>query len=377
METIKLSLIQHKKSNWIAAQFPASATLNKLFKQSGLATWSHSLTCWLLPSNKTAYTKLLSLCQGIAQIDNSILRQQLIQIQFAKTTLQNIHPINQPFIKAFLQHLQLKAYSSSTIKTYTKEFTTFLKTLGNNDASKLSLEKIKDYLQYCYAVLKLSENSLHSRLNALKFFYEQVLGNKQLFWQIPRPKKPFLLPKVISEEKIMQGLLTIENLKHRTLLLLAYSAGLRVSEVVSLKITDIDSSRMMIHIKAAKGKKDRMATLSKSILPLLRQYYTIYKPKVWLFQGQLAEEHYSERSAQAIFKQAYTTLGLPPQCSFHSLRHSYATHLLENGTDVTYIQKLLGHNHITTTLRYTHVSKKEIGKIESPLDKLLQGKALQ
>jgi site-specific recombinase XerD len=275
-----------------------------------------------------------------------------------------------------IRHLQLKSYSPSTIRTYVNELVQFLVAIKATPAESISTERIKDYLQYCHVKLKLSEATLHSRMNALKFYYEQVLGKEKFFWEIPRPKKPIKLPKVISEEKILKGLMAVENLKHKTILLLAYSAGLRVSEVVKIKITDINSDRMQISIESAKGKKDRMVTLSKVILTLLREYYTIYKPSHYLFEGQIKSEPYSVRSAQLIFKAAYKNLGLPPQCSFHSLRHSYATHLLENGTDITYIQKLLGHNDIKTTLRYTSVTNKDLGKIESPLDKLLRKKGL-
>ena len=247
-----------------------------------------------------------------------------------------------------------------------------LQLLKNKPVSKLTSDEIKRYILYCINTLQLSENTIHSRLNAIKFYFEQVLKQDKIFIEIPRPKKRMILPKVISEEKIIKGLLKIENLKHKALLMLAYSAGLRVSEVVALKITDIDSDRMQITINNAKGKKDRVGTLSKSILEILRTYFITYKPKQWLFEGQYSNEHYSTRSAQIIFKDAYKNLQLPPQCSFHSLRHSYATHLLENGTDISYIQQLLGHNDIKTTLRYTHVSKKEIGKIESPLDKIMR-----
>ena len=202
------------------------------------------------------------------------------------------------------------------------------------------------------------------------------MGREKFFWEIPRPKKAYKLPKVISEEKILEGLLNVENLKHKTLLLLAYSAGMRVSEVVSLRISDINSDRMQISINHAKGKKDRVVTLSKGILPILRDYYIKYKPTGWLFEGANSNEHYTTRSAQQLFKDAYKKLGLPPQCSFHSLRHSYATHLLESGTDISYIQKLLGHNDIKTTLRYAQISKKDIGQIESPLDRVLRKKGL-
>jgi len=212
-------------------------------------------------------------------------------------------------------------------------------------------------------------------MNALKFYYEQVLDREKFFWEIPRTKKRIILPKVISEEKIIKGLLEIENLKHKALLFTAYSAGLRVSEVVSLKVKDIDSDRMQIRVENAKGKKDRMATLAKATLQILREYFIEYKPTNYLFEGQNKYEHLAIRTAQKIFQNAYKSLQLPSSVSFHSLRHSYATHLLENGTDIRFIQELLGHNDIKTTLRYTHVSKKELGKIESPLDKIVRQNA--
>jgi integrase/recombinase XerD len=170
------------------------------------------------------------------------------------------------------------------------------------------------------------------------------------------------------------GLLNIENLKHKALLFTAYSAGLRVSEVVSLKVTDIDSDRMQIRIEAAKGKKDRVVTLAKATLQILREYAREYRPKYYLFEGQNPNERYSTRSAHQVFNNTFKQMGLPKTISFHSLRHSYATHLLENGTDIKYIQELLGHNDIRTTLRYTHVSRKELGKIESPIDQILRKK---
>ena len=161
------------------------------------------------------------------------------------------------------------------------------------------------------------------------------------------------------------------------MLIVAYSAGLRVSEVVKLKITDINADRMQIFIERAKGKKDRMATLGSFTLQLLDEYIRAVKPMTWIFQGQDKSDHISCRSAQSIFKEAYKNLGLPPSISFHSLRHSYATHLLENGTDIKYIQELLGHNDIRTTLRYTHVSIDAIKKIESPLDKIIRKQQLK
>jgi integrase/recombinase XerD len=170
----------------------------------------------------------------------------------------------------------------------------------------------------------------------------------------------------------LKGLMEIKNIKHQAILITAYSAGLRVSEVVKIKLNDVDSDRMQIRVNDAKGKKDRVVTLANATLQLLREYYKEYKPQNYLFEGQFANEPYGKRSAQIIFNNAFKRLNIPKNMSFHTLRHSYATHLLENGTDIKYIQELLGHNDIKTTMRYTHVSKKDLGKILSPIDIILQ-----
>lgn len=206
-------------------------------------------------------------------------------------------------------------------------------------------------------------------VNAVKFYFEKVEGKEKAFYDIPRPKKPFKLPSVLAEEEVMALINGIENLKHRTMVMAGYSAGLRVSEIIGLKIQNIDSKRMIIHIQGAKGKKDRMVPLSKKLLETLRVYYIEYKPKEFLFEGQFGGA-YSARSVQLIMSAAKNKVGIHKKGNVHMLRHSYATHLMEAGTDLRIIQELLGHNSIGTTMLYTHVSKKEIGKIESPLDKL-------
>ncbi|MCA0363010.1 MAG: tyrosine-type recombinase/integrase [Bacteroidetes bacterium] len=173
----------------------------------------------------------------------------------------------------------------------------------------------------------------------------------------------------MSEEQVADLLNSIDNLKHKTMIYLAYSAGLRVSEVINLKVQHIHSARMVINIKGAKGKKDRTVKLSEGILVLLRKYYQTYKPKEWLFEGQYGGQ-YSDRSLQAVFQRAKQQSKIKSDVSFHSLRHSYATHLHERGTDIKLIQELLGHNDIKTTLRYTHVSQRTLEHIKSPFDDL-------
>lgn len=377
---IKASLIQHNNQPCILLNFPYNTLLNKTFKRLEFAKYSNTYKCWYIPQNKALLQTTIAALTTIATIDVSALKQT--PNEAAAKQMQCIKPViakqltehNTKQLGLLLQTLIIKAYSKATITTYKNEFLAFLQTIKTNNADDFTPQRIKDYLQYCFEELKLSENTLHSRMNALKFYYEQVLGRDKFFWEIPRPKKRIILPKVISEEKIVKGLLSISNIKHKVLLMTAYSAGLRVSEVVSIKVADINSDRMQIFIEDAKGKKDRVVPLSKVALDLLRDYYKMYRPKKWLFEGQVKALPYSTRSAQAVFNFYFEKIGVPKYITFHSLRHSYATHLLESGTDIKFIQELLGHNDIKTTLRYTHVSKKSLSKVESPLDKIMRKK---
>ena len=209
-------------------------------------------------------------------------------------------------------------------------------------------------------------------MNALKFYYEQVLKREKLFWEIPRPKKPLLLPKLLNEVEIAKLFNSLGNRKHKAMLFLAYSAGLRVSEIVALKIADIDSIRMQIFVGRAKGKKDRYVNLSPVVLDILRKYIKEYKPRplVYLFESDQTFTAYPTRTVQQIFANAKHKAGIRKEVGVHSLRHSFATHLLEKGTDIKYIKELLGHFNIKTTERYLHVSKKQLVNIVNPFDDL-------
>jgi site-specific recombinase XerD len=225
-----------------------------------------------------------------------------------------------------------------------------------------------------YAMEKegIRENTAHSRLNALKFYFEQVLGRVKFFWEIPRPKRPALLPKLLNETEIARLFNSLGNKKHKAILFTAYSAGLRVSEVVNLKLADIDSQRMQIFVSEAKGKKDRYVNLSPVLLDILRSYVKGCKPKpkVYLFESEQTGTAYPTRTIQQLFSLAKNKAGIRKQVGIHSLRHSFATHLLDKGTDIKYIKDLLGHFNIKTTERYLHVSKKQLVNIVSPFDDL-------
>lgn len=339
----------------IAVYFDRNKTLTDRFRKLKGARWSYSQKVWHLPDNDT------------------------YRIQFGiplKMTGKNvwlqISDVNRQALLRMEQQLQLKGMSLNTCRTYMNEFAQLLYVLKNFPVDNLSVDRLRDYFQYCRNTIKLSENGIHCRINAIKFYFEQVLGREKFFVEIPRPKKHLILPKVVSEERILLVLIDTPNLKHRTILMTAYSCGLRVSEVVTLKTGHVDFDRRQLFLERAKGKKDRYIPLGNYVTELLRAYLNQYNPKGYLFEGQFTGAAYSKRSAQQLFKQAIRRCGLPDHYTFHSLRHSYATHLLDGGTDIRFIKELLGHNNIKTTMRYTHVSQRSLEKIENPLDKIIR-----
>jgi site-specific recombinase XerD len=272
--------------------------------------------------------------------------------------------------------LKGKAYSRSTMTTYRGEMMQLLRLIGKKPVQDLMPDDLKRYMVYLLEKEGISENTAHSRINALKFYFEQVLGREKFFFEIPRPKKQLQLPNVLNERELHRMFTAVTNLKHKAILFTAYSAGLRVSEVVNLKIADIDSERMQIKVEQGKGKKDRYVGLGILLLDVLRAYIRLYepRPRVYLFEGDTPGLPYSSRSAQLVFQLAREKAGVKKEVSFHSLRHSFATHLLEKGTDIRYIKELLGHFSIKTTERYLHVSKAQLISIVNPLDELFKGR---
>lgn len=273
-------------------------------------------------------------------------------------------------LKAYSDVLDLKNYSPNTIRNYNNHFEAFLNNHRNFRPSQITKKQITDYLIDAVRRRKVSASEMNQIVNAVKFFYEKVLNRPRQVYDLPRAKKPFQLPGIFSQKEVKSILNAAENLKHKCILCVAYAGGLRVSEIVSLKIADIDSERMVINIRQSKGRKDRIVMLSEKLLSIMREYYKVYKPKDYLFEGQHGGK-YSSRSIQELLKNIKRKAGVTKKGSVHALRHSFATHLLEGGTDILSIKKLLGHQSLRTTMIYTHVSKEHLSKIQSPLDKLL------
>ena len=260
-------------------------------------------------------------------------------------------------------------YTPKTSKTYQSMFEEFINYYNSQDIKQIDDKQIITFLQYLVIKRKVSPSYQNQSINAIKFYYEHVLGGERKFYFLERPRKERKLPNVLSESEITNTIKLVRNLKHKAIIMITYSGGLRISEVINLKIKDIDSQRMQIFIRQAKGRKDRYTLLSKKVVPVLREYFREYKPKEWLFEG-IKGRQYSESSIYTIVTEAFQKAGIKKHASPHTLRHCFGTHLLENGTDIRYIQVLMGHESIKTTEIYTHMTTKGFDKIENPLDKL-------
>ncbi|MBD0288204.1 MAG: tyrosine-type recombinase/integrase [Flavisolibacter sp.] len=394
--TLLLKPLYHRDKEVIGLFFPYSKELDLAIRKIKDVRWSKTHKCWYLPLNEQAYQQLITSVKPLAVVDKKALQQYLqkrkqvanaqstavnplqsTQLLPASSSIWNLSAENLEALNRFIQQLKLKAYSSSTIRTYRNEFLQLLQLLKNKPVQELTPDDLRRYMVYAMEKQGISENTAHSRLNALKFYFEQVLGREKFFWEIPRPKKELQLPKVLNEKELERMFAAVSNIKHKALLFTAYSAGLRVSEVVNLKLSDIDSGRMQIQIENAKGKKDRYVGLSILLVDVLRAYLRKIKsrPITYLFEGDTPGEPYTSRSAQLIFHQARQKAGIQKEVSFHALRHSFATHLLEKGIDIRYIKDLLGHFSIKTTERYLHVKKEELLTIINPLDELYKGRS--
>lgn len=263
--------------------------------------------------------------------------------------------------------MELRGFSKPTQKTYLREVLRFGQHF-NKPPEELGEKEVKEYLLHVVRDRKISLSSLKQYYSALRFLYKITLQRSWVVDKIPYPKQTTKLPVILDKEEVQALFSAIQNIKHKAILMLTYSAGLRVSETAHLAISDIDSTRMLIHVRQGKGGRDRYSLLSHVALETLRQYWKEYRPKTWLFPGQEADKPISMSSLQMMFTHARRKAGITKPVSIHSLRHSFATHLLEAGTDLHHIQLLLGHASPKTTTIYLHVSKHNLSRIASPLD---------
>ena len=341
-------LINHREENRIGVEFEKDKEMIQRIKLIHGARWSQQKKLWHIP-------------------DTQENRERFQIIQKQDTTLS---ADGQQHLHQFVRWLSSKRYSPNTIKTYSDALRLFLLYNQANDICELTNADVLDFNNDYILKKKLSASYQNQVTSAIKLYFRTIRKTKIEVDKIERPKKSKTLPNVLSKEEVKNILEAHANMKHKMMLSLIYSCGLRCSELLQLRPIDIDSKRNIVLIRQAKGKKDRITPLSFKILELLRVYYQLYKPKTYLFEGQEPGTIYSAKSLQSVLKQALEKCNIKKPVTLHWLRHSYATHLLESGTDLRYIQELLGHNSSRTTEIYTHVSTKSLQHIRSPFDDL-------
>ncbi|MFM2225771.1 MAG: hypothetical protein RJA07_1973 [Bacteroidota bacterium] len=403
--------ITHKNKSRIAVYFENTAALNARIKKLPDAQWSNTLKAWHVPDtaeNRKRFQVETDDCpsndcpsQNQLQTDNypslqNTAHQSPAAVPFSKGEGLGMRLNNQSSdgsgqylvnkkslitdnrlpttalekIQQFKQWMRSKRYSESTIDTYTEALKVFLNFYKHKPITEITNQDLIVFNNEFIIKNKLSASYQNQIVNGVKLFFAKIVNAKLNPDLVHRPKKPKLLPNVLSKEEVKQILNAHSNIKHRTMLSLIYSCGLRRSELLYLKPEHVDSKRNVLILKAAKGKKDRIAPLSDKTVALLRDYYKLYKPKQWLFEGQNTGEQYDARSLSNVLTQALGKTNIRRPVTLHWLRHSYATHLLEAGTDLRYIQEILGHKSSKTTEIYTHVSTKSLQKIISPFDTL-------
>lgn len=340
--------IRHKGSPRIAVTFEKTTTHLFIIKTFEDARWSATKHYWHVPDTEA--------------------NRLYFQLPLAAAMGPNSEGVES--IATFRRYLLSKRYSPNTIKTYSEALKSFLTFCQSKSVHEITNDDVIMYNNAYILKHQLSSSYQNQIVNAIKLYFKIVKETKIEIDKIHRPKREKVLPNVLSKEEVKKILEAHSNLKHKTMLSMIYSCGLRCGELLALQPVHIDSRRNIVLLKNAKGKKDRIVPLSPRILEMLRSYYKVYKPKTYLFEGRKEGLPYDARSLQLILKQALKKADIVKPVTLHWLRHSYATHLLESGTDLRYIQELLGHNSSKTTEIYTHVSTKSIQQIKSPFDDL-------
>lgn len=367
-KTIVLQFDYHRDEKVVCFLFEKDYQLIQTIKTKLNARWSTTKRYWYLPYDKVDINQILQIFKNIAWVDiREITKSSAKDKATQELSLTNI--IRQE-IEAFQKWLKFKRYSTNTIKTYSDALSVFLNFFKEKEISSLSNNDVILFVNEYILKQKLSFSYQNQIINAIKLYFREIRQSKIEVEALQRPRRHHKLPNVLSKEEVKAILQAPVNIKHRTMLSLIYACGLRRSELLNLKINDVDSKRHVLIIRNSKGYKDRQVPISDKTIEMLREYYKAFKPKIWLFEGQNEGERYSEQSLQNVLKHAVKKANIHKPVTLHWLRHSYATHLLESGVDIRYIQTLLGHKSTRTTEIYTHVSEKSLQNISSPFDNL-------
>ncbi len=356
----------------IYIKFKYSKDIIRLIKTLDGYHWHEKLKLWSIRDGKKNLDDLVSVMSehGFKTIRSSFycpMERPCPRSQnHYRDQSKNQNPISD-VPERFINHMILTNYSEKTINTYRSLVARFLQNWQSNRIRNLSHRQIKDFIFDTVHKNNYSHSFQNQLINAIKLYYKVMFNRSLTQWQIPRPKQEKKLPVVLAPQEISSIINAIRNQKHKLIIMTIYDTGMRVGEVVNLKVTDIHFSRNLIHIHGGKGNKDRIVPLSQSIESNVKKYLEVYRPKEFLFEGN-SGKHYSPRSVQQILKRALIKAGINKNATVHSLRHSFATHMLENGTDLRIIQELLGHSNLKTTEIYTHISSRNVLNVKSLLN---------
>lgn len=386
----------HRESDCLGIYFDKDWEVIREVKKIPEVKFSNTHKCWYVPDQKNGVAKIIDTLRGKIWVDISALKEKIENktresenrttgpaegdkkkaIQEVTKPRIELHNDQHQALRMMEQKLKLRRYSENTIRTYLQNFKEFILFFYDSGPALLEETEIRNYILYLVEHRKLSKSTQNQAINSIKFFYEKVLMQERKVYYLERPIKDKRLPEVLSQEEVLRIFEAVKNLKHQTMLMLIYSAGLRRSELLNLRAGDVDMERGVVFIRAAKGHKDRQSVLAQNLIPLLQQYIREFKPGFWLYEG-VGGERYSASSLQQVFKEAARKARVKKTVRLHMLRHSFATHLLEAGTSTRYIQVLLGHESPNTTEVYAHVSRFALNKIKSPLDNMLGPKRLK
>jgi len=375
-EKIKTELVNHRGQRRIKLMFSFDQKLINLVKKIDDARWSATMGCWHIPDNLNSQLELKKLVHtepaepSIKPSLNNIIENEKQTKQSPRYFLPALPIDKASALKNYIDWLRQARYSKNTIATYHDGLKVFFRFYHDIPLEEIDNAHLIRFNTEYIIKNKYSGSYQNQVVNGIKLFFSRLEKKQLKIEEIERPRRSHRLPDVFSKEEVEQLLRVTTNLKHKAILSLSYSCGLRRGELLNLTLQSVAANRGLLIIKGAKGNKDRVAPLSNKVIEMLRLYYKQYKPKKWLFEGQKKNEQYSETSMQEVFKLALSKAGIKKNATLHWLRHSYATHLLENGVDLRYIQEILGHKSSKTTEIYTHVTSKSIEKIKSPFDDL-------
>ena len=360
LPTVFLEQKNHRKVNQLLIRFSYNDTLLTLVKSIKETYWSKTLQCWYLKYSPENLDAIILLFKDKTTVDKSKITKKAL---FKRNLTEN----QKELLNNFYLFLKGKRYSKSTIQTYLFFIADFINFYTSKKLEELTNRDVELFIEQVFIERNYSISTQRQFISAVKvfiLFYPTTQINELV---LERPKKSKKLPSVLSQEEVLNIIRVTQNLKHRAIIALIYSCGLRISELLNLKLTDFHLQRKQLVIKQAKGRKDRYVSLADSFMPLLSNYYHSYKPKIYFVEGK---EHtkYSAESVRQFLKRSTLKAKIFKTVTPHTLRHSYATHLLENGVDIRYIQSLLGHARPETTMIYTHVRRKDLMSIQNPLD---------